>query len=141
MHNIRTLLATGCLFALSALATNGCVVSSGDPAPVYTVPVEGRLTLRWTIGELNDPNACAGAAVLDVQMFAANGVAAGEYQAACSALATTIVALAPGGYTATARLIDGTGQPRTTPVTLNPFVIRSGEELIIDIDFPTSAFF
>src|SRR6476469_2120639 len=136
MLKITTLVGMGCLLASSAVVASGCVVSSGDPGPVYTVPVEGRLTLRWTIGELNDPNACAGAAVLDVQMLTAGGVAAGEYQAACSALATTITALAPGAYSATARLVDGTGQPRTTPVTLNPFTIRSGEELVIDIDFP-----
>lgn len=139
--NARTLAAAAGLAALSTMGLGCAVQASADPAPVYA-PADGRLTLRWTIDEINDPNTCAmgGASAIDVQVINAGGTLAGEYQGRCDAFATSISPLAPGGYTANAFLIDGASRARTTPVAIDPFTIASGQELVIDIDFPASSF-
>jgi len=49
--------------------------------------------------------------------------------------------LVPGDYQATATLIDGSGAARTTPLSMAPFSLRSGSNLVVDINFPASSFF
>jgi hypothetical protein len=102
----------------------------------------GQLTLRWTVDEVADPNACimGQAAAIDIVLSTTDEQPAGEYQAACSDFSTNVSTLQPGGYVGAVHLIDGAGRARTTTLQINPFTILSGSRLVIDIDFPASSF-
>jgi hypothetical protein len=109
---------------------------------VVLVPGGGRLIVDWTINESTDPNNCSlgGAAAIDIVVTTVNGGFAGEFQAPCASFATTISSLAPGTYVATAELIGGAGEARTTAVPIGPFTI-AGNDVSTPIDFPASSFF
>jgi len=128
------------LLALAALVS-GCLVETNDPSPVI-VHDSGSLVVDWTIDDSKSPNTCdlSGATTLDVTVTASDGTAAGEYQQACTAFATTI-SLAPGSYRAEAILLDSADRERTTPVQIRPFEILGNDQLTIPIEFPASSFY
>jgi hypothetical protein len=129
------------LFA-TTLAGVGCTVEAGTSAPPILVE-PGRLTVRWTVSGRVDPNLCVigRAAAIDIAVSTLAGGFAGEFQAPCTAFATTISSLYPGDYVADALLIDPAGLARTTTVQISPFTILDRTELIVDVDFPADSFF
>jgi hypothetical protein len=132
------------LAALPCLGLLGCFGTSTPapgPAPVVVEPADGTLVVDWTINNASDPAECNQSAVsnIDVTVEAADGALVGEFQEDCRTFATSIP-LAPGSYVATAVLIDGAGQDRTTPVAMDPFTIRGNDDLSVPIDFPSSSF-
>ena len=134
--------AVGALFVAS-IASTGCIVETGDSAPPPVVVVEpGRLTVRWMVDEAVDPNRCVlgRAAAIDIAVSTIAGRTAGEFQAPCTAFATTISSLYPGDYVADALLLDSAGRPRTTSVEIRPFTVIERTDLVIDVDFPADSF-
>lgn len=133
-----------------ALLAAACTVTTSDPVPTYdpTFPgpgssvTNGTLRVDWTINGSADPSACnqSGVSVIEVMISTGAGTVPAVYQQDCRAFATSIT-LAPGTYSATAQLLDGASQPRTTSVDLQPFAIRPNEELRIPVDFPFRSFF
>ena len=130
-------------FAVGAI---GCSVQAstdaGPPPPPPPGPVAGSLTLRWTVDEVTDPNVCimGGAAAIDVVLHTTDGGFAGEFQQSCTNFQTTIAPLTPSGYVGSAILIDAGGRQRTTAVTIQPFNIIDGTNLVVDSDFPANSF-
>jgi hypothetical protein len=94
------------------------------------------------VDETTDPNVCVmgGTPTIDIVVTTTGGAFAGEFEANCADFSTTISSLAEGAYTATADLRDSGGRPRTTAVVINPFTIVANSDLVIDVDFPASAF-
>lgn len=139
-------LTAGLVAAVPLLGASvlGCTVTA-EPLPstviVGTQPAS-TLVVDWTIQLRTDPADCtlAAAASIQIHVVATSGVDAGTYEQACTAFSTSIT-LAPGTYSATARLLDGAGQPRTTAVNLAPFSILQNDELHTPIDFPADSFF
>lgn len=134
------------LLCLAALGV-GCTASvdTNPPPPPPPEPIatsQGQVVLDWSINGAKDPNLCyqSNAATLSVEIFDGFGQSAGTFAQDCTAFATTIT-LAPDNYTASALLLDGNGQPRTTAVPVNPFTIRGSDQLSIPIDFPSSSFY
>lgn len=129
-------LGAGALLLLSAAS---CTVNTG---PDVVVPVGGRLILDWTIQGTTDPNLCVlgGATAIDINITTASGQFVGGYQAPCDAFATTISNLGQGTYIANAALIGASGEPRTTAIDTDPFVITS-TDTSIPINFPANSFF
>jgi hypothetical protein len=129
---------------LTSVAAAGCVVEAVDSAPPPPVVVvePGRLTVRWMVSERVDPNLCVlgRAAAIDISVSTTAGRFAGEFQAPCTAFATTISSLYPDTYVADALLIDSFGIARTTDIELRPFTVLDRSELIIDVDFPADSF-
>lgn len=126
--------------SLAALAlAAGCGTSRGGDYVV--VPDSGTLVVDWTIDGVKDGAECnqGAARTIDVTVQTASGADAGEFQADCGAFSTSIE-LAPGSYVATAVLIDGAGNDRTTPVDINAFRIHGSDELTTPIDFPAGSF-
>jgi hypothetical protein len=123
--------------ALAALLATGCVVEHGGPPP----PDDGTLRVDWTVDGSPDPNLCnqANAMTLDLAVYDDGGNSVGDFQTDCAAFAIT-VGLAPGRYSASARLLDSGNGVRTTTVDISPFVIDSNTELDVPIDFPASSF-
>ena len=136
---MMALAATGCFFEAS---TDAGPTPTPVPPPIPPGPVPGSLTVRWTVESRTDPNLCVlgNASVLDVILTTTAGQFAGEFQASCSAFATTISSLAPGGYYGSAQLLDGGGRPRTTSIAINAFSILENSNLVIDLDFPADSF-
>jgi hypothetical protein len=132
--------ALGALFVAS-LASTGCIVETGDSAPPPVVVVEpGRLTVRWMVDEAVDPNRCVLGRAAAIAVSTIAGRTAGEFQAPCTAFATTISSLYPGDYVADALLLDSAGRPRTTAVEIRPFTVIDRTDLVIDVDFPADSF-
>jgi hypothetical protein len=131
-------LTTGCSFETS---TDAGPAPPGPP-PLPPGPAPGSLTLRWTVEEQTDPNLCVlgNASTFDVVLTTTSGQFVGEFQAGCSAFATTISALAPGGYYGSAELLDGSGRTRTTSIAINAFTIVESSDLVVDLDFPANSF-
>ncbi|MEO6576964.1 MAG: hypothetical protein ABIP89_24155 [Polyangiaceae bacterium] len=132
-------MGTAVIGAALACGAGGCAVETVQPAPIF---VTGRVTIDWTINGAVDPAQCrqGGATTFDVDFTDAVGRFAGEYQADCAAFATTID-LPPGGYTGSTRLLDDSGNARTTQVDLRPFSIIEGTNLDVSVEFPASSFF
>ena len=134
------------LAACLACATSGCFVEAGTdpgpPPPVVVVPAESQLTVRWTVDEATDPNLCimGNAAILDLVVTTRDGTLVGAFQAPCDTFATTVSTLPPGDYQATARLVDSAGTQRTTSLSMAPFSLIAGTNLVIDVDFPADSF-
>ena len=131
-------------WALAALLPCGCFVEASNepPPPLVTDRSPGRLTLRWSIDEVKDPNVCVMGQASDIDITvvsATSGTVLGEFQAPCSSFSTTVSSLLPGRYRATARLLDG-GEARTTAVPIDAFTIVENSNLIVDIDFPADSF-
>jgi len=123
----------------------GVLVAAACGAPrerdYVVVDSAGTLVVDWTVDGVKDVSQCdqGGAAVIDVTVQTASGEDAGEFQADCGAFSTTID-LPVGSYVATAVLVDGTGNQRTTPIDLNPFRIHGNDVLTTPIDFPADSF-
>jgi hypothetical protein len=125
------------------LTTTGCFFeASTDAGPPPTPVSPGSLTLRWTVEGRGDPNLCVlgNASTFDVTLTTTSGQFAGEFQAGCSAFATTISPLAPGGYYGDTLLLDGAGRARTTPISIDAFTILESSNLVVDLDFPADSF-
>ena len=137
MRSASTWLA---LILLTAGAA-GCTVTTESPPPAQVVVADGTLTVDWTIDEAKDSNLCAQSSTdtIEVRVTDAAGGSAGTYEQSCDAFATSI-SLPPGDYSATAVLLDGGGAVRTTTVSMSPFSIHGGDELVVPIDFPASSF-
>jgi hypothetical protein len=122
------------LCSVAACSSN----STAAPAPP---PVEGTLTVDWTIDGSTDPDKCNQSAVttIDIVVTRDDGSPAGTFQQACPTFATSIP-LAQGSYTARATLLDGNGVARTTSVAINPFTLAGNDELRVPIDFPANSF-
>lgn len=138
----RSLLAVAAV-AMAMVACGGGH-SSGDVV-VAAAPTEpdGHLTLRWTIAGTTDPVACDDnhAAAIDISVIdPADGSEIAGFQQDCRAFETSI-ALAPGSYAASARMVDGAGHTLTTDVPVAPFTLVGNDELVQDVDFPDSSFF
>jgi hypothetical protein len=124
----------------------GCTATvTPTPAPTgVVVPTEstGTLVVDWTIKAGTDPGDCqlAGAVSIRIHVVTTDVVDAGTYEQACGAFSTSIT-LAPGTYEASALLIDGAGQGRTTQVPIQAFTIVGADVLHIPIDFPADSFF
>jgi hypothetical protein len=118
------------VFSLAgALAcATGCVVNNTPP--------DGTLTMQWTVDEATDPNLCSqgSAATFELTVYDPGGNAVGSFHTDCAAFVTT-VQLAPGSYSADARLLDASNADRTTTIPVNPFTIRSDSDLNIAVAF------
>jgi len=128
--------------ALAFAGLCGCSVETASaPPPAAVAVTNGTMTLDWTIGGSKDPDECTqgGAADIDIVLVDGAGADAGEYRQACEAFVTSI-ALPPDSYSATAVLLDGDGNDRTTPIDVEPFTIHGNDELVIPIDFPPGSF-
>jgi hypothetical protein len=134
-----------------ALAATGCTFESSTDAgpapppvgpPIPPGPAPGSLTLRWTVESQTDPNLCVlgNASALDVTLTTTGGAFAGEFQASCTSFGTTIAPLAPGSYYGSALLLDSSGRPRTTAISINAFTVIENSDLVIDLDFPANSF-
>jgi hypothetical protein len=128
-----------------AMGSVGCFFEASTdpgPPPVIVEPAPSQLTIRWTIDEVADPNVCSMGSTsdIDIVVTSMSGEPSGEFQARCEAFSTTISTLPAGDYQATARLIDSGGTVRTTPVSMAPFTLISGSNLVLDIDFPAASF-
>lgn len=120
----------------SALVCSGCVVHDDGPPP------NGTLVVDWTISGTTNDAECSqyGADSIQVTVDDDNGVDIGTFEQSCEAFAESI-SLEPGGYTASAVLVDSNGKPLTTAVPINRFTIDGDDEFDIPIDFPADSFF
>jgi hypothetical protein len=134
-------------FGLCVSAVAGCSTTVDNPSPPPTTVIESTnptvstLTVRWTIAGLTDPNECVKsvASNIEISVRDVNGLEVGAFQQTCTAFAASIT-LNPGAYNATAVLLDGAGQRRTTEVQLAPFTLRGNDELNAQVDFPSDSF-
>jgi len=136
---MRTLSRILGMVALAALP--GCFVESSEPETVI-VSGDGLLTVTWTLDGTSDPAECAfqGADAIDVVVQTSSGTVVAEVTEDCEA-AVTSVSLPPGTYYADAVLLNRAGRAVTTPADLGRFTLYGDDELIIDADFPTDAFY
>lgn len=124
-----------CLTLLGACFSS----TTSEPPPVAESPaLVGTLIVDWTINGVHDPAQCqqSSAAAIDVIVSGPDG---GRFRQDCTAFATSI-SLPRGNYTASAVLLDSSGDDRTTAVQLDAFVIRGNDQLTIPIDFPADSF-
>jgi hypothetical protein len=133
------------LVSVASLAAclGGCLVethASPVPGPAV-VAANGTLTVDWTINGRTDPNQCnqAVAASIEITVYTSSGASVGTFQQTCAAFATSIT-LAPGSYSASALLIDGASNARTTTVEIPPFTLYGDDTFDAPIDFPASSF-
>ena len=128
----------GAVFA----ASGGCIVETNETITPPVVVQPARLIVRWTVNESADPNLCAlgRVAAIDIAVSTTSGHVSGEFQAPCTAFATTISTLHPGEYVADAVLVDAAGRPRTTVIAIHPFSLIERWDLVIDVDFPAHSF-
>jgi hypothetical protein len=132
------------LLSLLFAVTPGCTARI-DPTPATTVvgtAPAGQVVVDWTIRSQTDPGDCrlSSASSISIHVVTLGGRDAGTYAQACDAFSTSI-ALDPGDYEGTARLIDGAGQPRTTTVVIAPFSLWGNDVFQVPIDFPAPSFF
>ncbi len=132
----RFALAAG--LALAAAPLTGCIVTQSGPGYYGS----GSMVVDWTISNSTTPSLCTatGSAYLEVTIDAPASVGGGVFQQACATFATS-VDLDPGTYNARARLVDGSGNARTTSVELGPIRIQDGYSTPVSIDFPPNAFY
>jgi hypothetical protein len=136
---MRNLIMGLCGLALATACGDGGG-SFGSGGTTVVTEAGGTLVVDWTIDDAKDPGECSqgGTPTLDVTVGSSNGYSH-EYEADCDAFSTSID-LPAGSYTATAVLIDGGGNDRTTPIDINPFRIHDGEVFTAPIDFPAGSF-
>ncbi|HVW27328.1 MAG TPA: hypothetical protein VHC69_18315 [Polyangiaceae bacterium] len=133
-------LASGlCCLLLASACGDGGSHFGGGTTEVVTAG-QGTLVVDWTIDGSKDPGECqqGAATALDVTVQSSSGESH-EYQADCDAFSTSID-LPPDSYTATAVLIDGAGDDRTTPIDIDTFHVHDGEVFTTPIDFPAGSF-
>ena len=129
--------ASSCLF----LGLSGCFVSTSNDPIDTPLPGDGALVVDWTINGSTDPNQCnqSSAATLEIIVVPDVGNAM-TFSQDCEYFGASIP-LEPGRYSASALLVDSSGNARTTTVDIDPFTIRGDDELHTPIDFPASSFF
>jgi hypothetical protein len=136
---LTSLFASSCLL----VALSGCVVRTSTD-PIVDTPVvagDGVLVVDWTINGSTDGNQCNQASATRLEIIVDPGVGQpSTFSQDCEAFATSI-SLAPGRYSASAVLVDASGNARTTQVDIDPFRIFGNDELHTPIDFPASSFF
>jgi hypothetical protein len=122
------------LTLLSLLIFPGCVVHT-DHAH------RGTLTLDWTVDGTDDPAQCRQGDVdrFSVHVETSDGAFADDYDAPCEAFSISID-LPADDYHADAVLIDSRGRDATTTVPTDDFRVHSGEEVVLDLDFPADSF-
>jgi hypothetical protein len=128
--------------AVSAVVlVTACTVNGAPPPPI--VITSGAVIVDWTIRGNKDPSDCqdSGATTLHVALFDSSGALPTEYVQSCTAFATTISNLVPDTYGGTVELLDASGSPRTTSVTLAPFDVIGGRTVTVGVDFPANSFF
>jgi hypothetical protein len=103
----------------------------------------GAAVMDWTIDETKDPGRCqiSGATTFHVALYDSAGRFTGEFVQDCAAFATTIGGLGADTYTGNAELLDASGRPRTTSVSLAPFSVLASASVTVAVDFPASSFF
>lgn len=124
------------------LGLSGCFVSTSNE-PVDTTPLagEGTLVIDWTINGSTDPNQCNQASASKLEIIVVPDVGrSSTFSQDCDLFGASIP-LDPGVYSASALLVDSSGDARTTTVDIDPFTIRGDDELHTPIDFPASSFF
>ena len=133
---------SACL-AVVAIAT-GCASAPGSSAAPEQVATttSGALTVDWTIIGTTDPTTCVSnaAAAIEITVLDRSQKTVGSFQQSCNAFSTSI-SLDAGLYSASARLLDTAGAPRTRPVRLDSLTVNDGSQLTAPIDFPSSVFF
>jgi hypothetical protein len=131
------------LVPMLALAA-ACGSNTATPATVVVAPNEpaSTLTLRWSLDGSTDPASCnqSGVDVIDISIVSPDtGGEIQAFQQQCAAFSTSIT-LEPGTYGARARLVDSQGIARTTDVSVPPFTLVGGDELVQTVDFPADSF-
>jgi hypothetical protein len=148
--NAKQLISSVCACLTIAASALGCSVSTNDPTPAPpaivvepapTLPLTGTLVLSWTIDGLRDRNECfkSVAAEIEISVYDVNGAPAGTFVQQCE-IFTTSIQLGAGSYSATALLVDGAGQARTTTLAIAPFTLQGNDTLDIQVDFPGNSF-
>ena len=134
----RVLIATAGAFALAACSGSATVDTGTAVAP--TEP-PSTLVVQWSLDEGADPNQCiaTSSAAIEITVLDPNGQEVGTFQQDCRAFSTSIT-LPAGPYSATAMLLDGGNQPRTTAVDIAPFTLNGNDQLVVTVDFPASSF-
>lgn len=135
---LTSLFASSCLF----LGLSGCFVSTtNDPVDTTPLPGEGTLVVDWTINGSTDPNQCNQASATRLEIIVVPDVGpSSRFSQDCELFGASIP-LDPGGYSASALLVDADGNARTTTITIDAFTLRGNDELHTPIDFPASSFF
>jgi len=136
------------LAVLLGLGASACFWDT-EPPPRRTVIIEptlpppspGTLRLRWSMDGRMNPDECikALAANAEVSVVDPSGREVGAWQQPCGYFTMDVV-LNPGSYSGSAVLLDSAGRPRTTRVTIDPFVIHGADVIDIQVDFPASSF-
>lgn len=130
------------LFAAAlGLSGAGCTAQASvgtEPAPRVVVAPVGTLTVRWAIAGAVDPGACAfyRADLFELVIFNPDGSVHAQLTAPCENFAVSHD-LAEDTYNADATLIDVNDNPVTVTEPLDNLDIIGGQELVVDIDFPT----
>src|SRR4051812_36184298 len=98
-----------CCLALASTAAAGCFVEVADstPSPRPTYEAIGGLTVRWTVADTTDPDACFGygGQAADLELLVNDGdVEVGDFQAPCEAFELAFD-LPPGHYNGLATLV------------------------------------
>jgi hypothetical protein len=126
-----------------ALASLVTACSNGDDAQDDQLVgnADGTVTVEWTVGGSTDSAACAaqGASQIEIDVYDQSGAQVGSYPEPCTD-GSYVISLSPGRFSATAHLLDATGQARTTVVDIDPFDIVDDTNFTIPVDFPISSF-
>jgi hypothetical protein len=128
------------LIAVIAVAM-GCEASPHDPVPERVGATSGSLTVDWTVNGTNASSSCQldGAAAIEITIVTNTNQPVGTFQESCSVFNTS-VALEQGIYSASARLLDAAGAPRTKLLVIEEFTINNSSQLSESVDFPTASF-
>ena len=126
---------------VARLVLLAAALGSGAGCVVNNPPSNGTLTMQWTLDGATDPNLCtqSSASTFELTVYEAGGGTAGDFRADCDAFTMT-VQLAPGAYSADARLLDASNGDRTTTIAVNPFSIHGDVDLNVAVDFPAASF-
>jgi hypothetical protein len=145
MKRLRLLTRAAVLtsIAVASLASGACGGGS-DETVVAVAPTSppSTLTVRWSVLESFDPNACVATSsrVIEITIVDATGALAGTFHQDCQAFSTSIT-LAASTYQGSAILLDASNVQRTTPVSLGTIQLLGNDVLVVDVDFPGSSFF
>ena len=125
-----------CAFLLPACGAGANAPDTNDGQDV------GKLTVSWTLEERNDPTVCATSNLhsIAIDVTTDDGKTAASFMTPCESLAAKTV-LPPGHYMVTARAIDASGAPRSTPIQSEPFSITQAVTVKTAVDFPDSSLY
>lgn len=102
----------------------------------------GKLTVSWTLEERTDPSVCASSGLdsIQIDVTTADEKMATSFITPCTSLVAKTV-LSPGHYMVTARAVDSSGEPRSTPIQSKPFSITEAVTVNTAVDFPDSSLY